>query len=460
MKNRFETCTVTLTPLSPIHISNGNSDYGWGAVWLQQSNKMIVLDSERFSQKLIEKDLLETYINEVERWTRLSDREKSDRPNPCYTFIERHARLFEGMTLNNFVESLKVAEYDAKPSNSFIRNGKGEAYISGSSIKGAIRTAVIYAILQEHKRRTRTDYLNNTYLKNKLSGKSNVPNTSNEGAAIRKGLDTELLEVLLEDFELSEKDDLGNPISTNLMRAILVSDSSPIPHVRKNLVPEEIKIIMLENEDSNGDRYVKQQTIQYATGLNVRECFEPVQNPTIQFKITIDHEILKSFNSQTSSLKIPIAFSGLKDLEKIIRTFYTKVWNAEELYFLNDLKTGDQRSTIMMQGAKYFYDSVDTNALPTINIGLGSGMLCKTLFIMMNEEYRAKIRNLQMTDLQIANHHLGQNKYGTVVNWDMKLSPNSRHLVFRPAGNAGNTYRPLGWANLKFGAITTEANTI
>lgn len=473
MKKRFETCTVTLTPLSPIHISNGNADYGWGAVWLQQSQKMIVLDSEKFTQKLIENDLVNDYVNAVEVWTNLSDTKKQEQPNPCHTFIHNHPILYSGTSLDNFVESLKKFEYDAPPPTSFIRNGEGKAYIPGSSIKGAIRTAVIYAILQEHIQRTKNDYLNDTYLKNIFNTKSIIPESSQSGADLRKGLDEKLLQSVLEDFDLTEKNELGQPISlrrdkpekgsiTNLMRAILVSDSTPIPNVKKNLVEEEIKIIMLENEDANGDRYLNRQALPYAVGNNKRQCYEPINNPAITFKLTIDHEILRSFSQQTSTNKFPIVFQNLNDLKKIIRKFYSKVWQVEQVYFLEDLCV-KKNSERMIENTLDFFDNITDkypSLFPNINIGLGSGMLCKTLFVMMKEEYRVKIRNLQMTDRQIRNHTKGQNGRGNPVNWEKKIAPNSRHLIFRQNGNHSNAYRPLGWANLNFGKISTEADAL
>jgi CRISPR-associated protein Csm5 len=471
MKKRFETCTITLTPLSPIHISSGNADYGWGAVWLQQSQKMIVLDSEKFTQKLIENDLVKNYVSAVKVWTKLSDTQKQEQPNPCHTFIHNHMVLYSGTSLDNFVESLKKFEYDAPPPKSFIRNGEGKAYIPGSSIKGAIRTAVIYAILQEHIQRTKKDYLNDTYLKNIFNTQSLIPTSSQSGADLRKGLDEELLQSVLEDFDLTEKNELGQPISlqrnkpengsiTNLMRAILVSDSTPIPNVQKNLVNEEIKIIMLENADANGDRYLNRQALPYAVGNNKRQCYEPVNNSTITFKITIDHEILNSFHNQTNQHQFPIVFQNLKDLQKIIQTFYSKVWKAEQQFFFDDMRVDENSPTDKIIGTVLDFFEDDQSLLPNINIGLGSGMLCKTLFIMMNQEYRAKIRNLQMTGKQITNHNRGENGRGNLVNWEKKIAPNSRHLVFRQNGNHSNAYRPLGWANLNFGKPSTEEDAL
>ncbi|RXK80700.1 type III-A CRISPR-associated RAMP protein Csm5 [Chlorobaculum sp. 24CR] len=161
MKKRFETCTVTLTPLSPIHISSGNSDYGWGAVWIEKTEKMYILDSERLSQKLIECNLFEKYIEEVERWIYMSDSQKEKQSNPCLKFLEDHkAQLFPDVDIIRFVKDLSTTELNAKSGSRFIRDGEGRAYIPGSSIKGAIRTAVIYAMLAENRKREKKDYLN------------------------------------------------------------------------------------------------------------------------------------------------------------------------------------------------------------------------------------------------------------------------------------------------------------
>lgn len=458
MKKRFETCVVTLTPLSPIHISVGNADYGWGAVWLRQSNKMVVLDSEKFTEKLIQSNLLDKYIEEVEKWTNLPDADKQKQSNPCYTFIQRNATLYEGMSLDDFVLSIKKEEYNVPPPTSFIRNGKGEAYIPGTTLKGAIRTAIIYAILQEHIRQTGNDYLNNTYLKKIFDSKPFVPNNSQKGADLRKGLDKELLEAVLEEFEISEKDETGQIVNlmqrpkpehgpiTNLMRAIIVSDSTPIPNVRNALVSEEIKIIMLESSDDKGNRYLNPQALPFAVGKNKRECYEPVNNASIQFELTIDREILQSFAPQTLTHKFPVVFKNLGDLQKIINDFYSNVWRFEQDFFLKKIHV-DKRTEGLIEGSLNFFDDSMNKLKPNFNIGLGSGMICKTLFVMMNEEYRIKIRNLQMTGRQIRNHNNGMNGAGKQVDWKNKIAPNSRHLIFRN----NKSYRPLGWANLSFG---------
>lgn len=472
MKKRFETCTVTLTPLSPIHISAGNSDYGWGAVWIVEDEKIYILDSDRFSQKLIETDLFESYIEKVEEWTNKSDSEKEKQPNPCYEFIKNNRQnLLQNIDINNFIKGLSKTEIYAPNGTRFIRNGEGKAYIPGSSIKGAIRTAVIYAILEEYKNRTKRDYLNDEYLQNIFNGKSCIPKSTSSGFDDRKGLDEKLLKLVLEDFELTEKDDSGKPIMmsrdnpingsiTNLMRTILISDSTPIPHIKKNMSDEEIKIVMLENHDHNGNLFLNSQPLPYANNENKKQCLEPNQQSVVKFKITIDKEILRSYNANKEGFAI--AFQGLRDIMKIVNNFYKKVWMFEQEYYLEKLSLPDIKNSIeerMIEKVLDFHDDESESyplLLPNINIGLGSGMLCKTLFIAMKEEYRIKIRNLQMTGRQIDNQKRGCNGRGNPVAWEKKIAPNSRHLVFRN----GVASRSLGWANLAFGKITYEDSVL
>ncbi|RXK84540.1 hypothetical protein EST62_09500 [Chlorobaculum sp. 24CR] len=309
------------------------------------------------------------------------------------------------------------------------------------------------------------------YLKTILDKEPNIPNDANSGFDIRKKMDEELIKLVLEDFELTEKDYLGNPITlnrskpdkgsiTNLMRAILVSDSTPIPYVRENLVDEEMRIIMLENSDINGDRFLNRQALPYAVSGNEKECFEQNKNAYVTFNITIDHEILRFFSNNASGFSI--IFQSLKDLEKIIIKFYKKIWTFEQEYYLEQLGLPDNnhsKEEKMIEKVLDFYDDendVNLNILPTINIGLGSGMLCKTLFIAIKEEYRIKIRNLQMTGIQIDNQKCGRNGRGHTVDWINKIAPNSRHLVFKN----GVASRPLGWANLSFGPITFEDSVL
>ncbi len=475
MKQRFETCTVTLTPLSPIHISAGNPDYGWGAVWLPSQKKMFILDSDRFAQKLIDTNLLDHYIEKVENWTQLSDAQKENQSNPCFNFLENNCpKLFPNSNIETFVKELSITELNAPNSTRFIQNGSGDAYIPGSTIKGAIRTAVIYAMLEEHKKQTKKDYLNDTCLKDFFNGKPTIPQYTNSAFDTRKGMDEKLLKSVLEDFELTEKDDIGNPITlsrdkpesgsiTNLMRAVLVSDSTSI----SNLIDEEIKIVMLDNvieEDGEIYRDIK-KPINLKSDKGIKQCFEASKSCSVSFKITIDHEILRSFSRCTMHHNFPIIFQNLNQLQKVIENFYRKVWGAEQKFFFDDLRVDENSPGDKLVGKVLdFYDTMDYQMLPNINIGLGSGILCKTLFIAIKEEYRIKIRNLQMTEKQIRNHNQGyvidHNHNKIPVDWIKKIAPNSRHLVFKQNGRFLNAYRPLGWANLKFGHIKYEDSTL
>jgi len=475
MKKRFETCTVTLTPLSPIHISGGNPNYGWGAVWLNTQSKLYILDSELFSKKLAEADLLEKYIEAVERWIQLSDTEKSKQSNPCFDFINDNRKsLYPNTDIEIFVNSLSINAIAAEPSECFIRNGNGKAYIPGSSIKGAIRTAIIYAMLEEHKKKAGVDYLNDVYLKNIFYGKPAIPSDTNSGFEKRNGMDEGLLKLILEDFNLTEKGEMGNPISlsrdepdngsiTNLMRAILVSDSTSI----SNLQDEEIKIVMLDNpveEDGEIYRDIK-KPINLSPDRGLKQCFEMDKGMTVSFKVTIDHEILRSFSPCTKEHNFPIIFHNLYQLQKVIESFFLKVWEVEKNFFWYDLCVYENSPEDKLMGAVLnFYNKDDFEILPIINIGLGSGLLCKTLFVAMKEEYRIKIRNLQMTDNQIKNHNNGYvfdfKRNQVPVDWLKKLAPNSRHLVFRQNDRYSNAYRPLGWANLQFGSVTYEDNVL
>lgn len=475
MKKRFETCTVTFTPLSPIHISSGNPDYGWGAVWLNTRSKLYILDSERFSRKLDGVGLLEKYIEAVQQWTQLSDADKTRQSNPCFEFIyNNRTSLYPNADIESFVKELSINEMVVEPSARFIRNGKGNAYIPGSSIKGAIRTAVIYAMLQAYQQQTGIDYLNDVYLKNIFYGKPTIPSDTNSGFEARKRMDEELLKLILEDFELTEKDEDGNRISlsrdkpengsiTNLMRAVLVSDSNSILYLKD----EEIKIVMLDNPiEENGEicRDIK-KPINLSPDKGVKQCFGTDKDMSVSFKITIDHEILSSFSLCTKGHDFPIIFQNLFQLQKIIESFFLKVWEAEKKFFWDDLRVYEGSPEDKLMGAVLdFYDKTYSEMLPNINIGLGSGMICKTLFIAMKEEYRMRIRNLQMTDDQISNHNKGyvMNYAGKriPVDWSKKLAPNSRHLVFCQNDRYSNAYSPLGWANLKFGPVTYEDDVL
>lgn len=133
----------------------------------------------------------------------------------------------------------------------FMRNGNGEAYVPGSSVKGAIRTALLF-------QRIAADKTAHTGLKD-------IP----EDAYINT---------------LNLTKDSRNAINS-LMRGIQISDSEPIPDSRLTL--------SLKN-DAHTNGYVK--------SLNLcRECLVP--DTEIRLRMTLDQSVLKGAVTAQSILK-------------------------------------------------------------------------------------------------------------------------------------------------------------
>ena len=75
---------------------------------LSKLKKIFILDSERFSQKLFDNNLIDEYIKNVNNWINKSDSDKVKDSNPCYFFIKKHKKnLCQGVDEEDFIRDLK-----------------------------------------------------------------------------------------------------------------------------------------------------------------------------------------------------------------------------------------------------------------------------------------------------------------------------------------------------------------
>ena len=148
----LETKTIQLRTISPVHIQGKDIEYGQGFV-RRDDQTAYAIDADKLAQYLYEKTndltLLNKYVDEVE--------EKAMR-NKMKDFD------FEGFLSGAGIyhhEKLKVREKDlinfgvfksvviAPQGNQFIQNCRNNAFIPGSSLKGVLRTAVMYDLVRK-----------------------------------------------------------------------------------------------------------------------------------------------------------------------------------------------------------------------------------------------------------------------------------------------------------------------
>ena len=304
-----------------------------------------------------------------------------------------------------------------------IRNGLGEIYLPGTSIKGAIRTAVVYHLL-------------------KHSDKYKVPQ-KNQVSAIEKQLrdkmgelkrkakftdDRLFMDSLFSDFSLyfnNQKADVKSfSANTDFMRAVKVTDSQPLLEfstvnkkgktLYKNLAVAAKVIVSSRFEDYNA----KYRESIYA---------EMVWNVKTEFTISINPEMLSWFR-HNEGMQIP--FKNVDELLNICREFAQDQWDAEVKYW-TEIQNNTDRGKYLdfdLLWEKYYEKP---NCPYDLRIGWGTSILGTTISMLYEDENLAR----EVLDICHSNNQAPGFE-----------APKSRRVVLN---NKGQIRYVPGWVNFE-----------
>jgi len=133
-----KTYKVTLKTLAPVFIGGGETLRKNQYVYDNNTGTAIIIDERKLTQWLVENDKLNIFIKDI----------SSNKNN-------RLKEALKSYGLDNFN---RIAKYKLKVNgmskhmndlNLFVRDGANEAYIPGSSIKGALRTCLLKAFEED-----------------------------------------------------------------------------------------------------------------------------------------------------------------------------------------------------------------------------------------------------------------------------------------------------------------------
>lgn len=175
------------------------------------------------------------------------------------------------------------------------RDGFGKLFIPGSAIKGAVRSAVMYALVDEEKA--------NRYVRN-----SNQRNA--RFYAGRLDQDT------LQSYELPNRDLRPGP-HFDLLRAVKVADA----YGELNSQVEKVTI-----QSYTEDRRGRTASLGASNTIYV-ECLMP--GSWVEFDLKVDEKILDDFESRNEGLP----FGNEAELMSLVRDFYEEVWSFERRYY-------------------------------------------------------------------------------------------------------------------------------
>lgn len=254
---------IQLTVQSPLFIGSGEKLRKKEYLFLPQENKAIILDTEKLIVFLSRKNLLEKYQNFL-----LDNTQKN-----IYSFFRKNDitfndyKYFSSYTIQTLGDTLQ----DVKDLQLFVKDAQGNAYIPGSSLKGAFRTAWLAYMLNDEP----TDKKNerNHQWKESLEACHGRRDFEKSTQRTMNQLEAEYFNTL----NVNQRDTKN--MVNSVMRGISFSDSTPIDS-NQLILTKKIDL------DING-RYEKKKN-----DLPIlRECLKPAT--TCRFTLTLDEVMLK-----------------------------------------------------------------------------------------------------------------------------------------------------------------------
>jgi CRISPR-associated protein Csm5 len=265
-----------------------------------------------------------------------------------------------------------------------IRNGMGQLYIPGSSIKGAIRTAIAYHLLKHADRFNVPKQQQISEIERKLR------QSMGELKQRARFFDDRLMmDTLFSDFDL----EVGNRTiqarkgpNTDFMRAVHVSDSEPL--IEQEVVNKKGQTGKL-NLAIASEVIVSSRFPDYRAKYHASIYAEMVRLVQTQFSITLDVKMLSWFR-HSQGMQIP--FQTIDDLLKICQEFAQDQWDFEHDYWQN-LKNNPnaQGKNLDFSAIRSFYEP--ENCSYGLRIGWASGMPGTTVNLLLDDNLRADIRD-------------------------------------------------------------------
>ncbi len=253
----IETRILKLKTISPIHIKGKDIDYGQGFVRRDEQTAYAV-DINKLAEFLVAQSndltLVENYLLRFEESIKSRQKDgftiekflSDNNIYHCKNNTVHKNKLIEADVFKSVVNAIKETD--------FIKNGYSKAYIPGSSIKGMIRTAVMFKIAEKLKNEAETNKVKDFL--------ENISNKIIEFETAAKGKDKREINILKGKFSkelqefifqttkfISPKAETVNKANRDFFRCIKVKDSSEIQNFKRvNIFVTSMKKAKKSNE--------------------------------------------------------------------------------------------------------------------------------------------------------------------------------------------------------------------
>lgn len=322
MKNPYKSYKMKLTTLSPVFIGSGESLNPGQYVFNQEDNSAKVLDEVKFSSFLAKNHLIDEYADALINF--------GDKIN-LYKWLKEN-RISSNIPIFSYSLPCKyIGKNSLNVIKLFVKNSDGLPYIPGSSIKGAIRTAILAKYIHDNKDKFESDWL-------QIKEAINSNKKSNIDSAI-KNFENKCFNIIEYKREKqTDKVEKGNVFST-----LRITDSLPIS--RNNLYVTKRKDFAIHKE----------------TPSFMPLCLEMVKpNTDITFEMSIDRGVLDYFTIE--KIKEALNYYTQEQI-KLYKTFRK---NDKDNLFMPDEIVEDIVPNICLGGhSGYFNKNIIYSLAPT-----------------------------------------------------------------------------------------------
>ncbi|MEW6374620.1 MAG: type III-A CRISPR-associated RAMP protein Csm5 [Thermodesulfobacteriota bacterium] len=349
--------------------------------YIHRGQYVYSISEEKLSRFLLKWNLIDPYVRAVDRDAHRFRIMDFFSQNGIHLKDEDFVTLSAGRRIKVLGDTSKLQDY--RP---FIRDGLGDVYIPGTSLKGVFRTAILYNILARLKSEDPKGFQER--VEQRIL--ADVNKKVNKKRLFEWGI-----ERWFESFQLDRKEKCPN---TDWLRMLYVTDAYAKEKLETILIPVNVL-----KKEAHGWVYKKEKSGKDTT-IWV-ECLP--EGATLEFQITWDRRLLEEFRKKNKNIQLP------QSIDEVFS--YTTKWSNDITKFERNFSTGHDLQ-------KWY-----KNNLENFRIGFGSGMTSTTISILFEDELRKKIRN-----------YAGLNRGN-------EIAPKSRRVWIK-----NNQPVPLGWVFLEF----------
>lgn len=346
--------------------------------YVQTAKRVYLPNQEALTKALQQRGFLQDYIRHIE------DREDITGLLEK-VFVDRWQTATNGqgeVIFPSHMVSHKWTDQRITDLRPMIRNGMGQLYIPGSSIKGAIRTAIAYHLLKH------ADQYNVPKLQQVSEIERRLRQSLGELKQRAKFFDDRLLmDTLFSDFDLvGDRSSVRKGPNTDFMRAVQVSDSEPLieqPFITKKGQKGALNLAIA------AEVIISSRFPDYRAKYRASIYAEMVRLVQTYFTITLDREMLSWFR-HNQGMQIP--FQSVADLLKLCQEFAQDQWDFEHDYW-QAIKNNPnaQGRNLDFNQIRSFYEA---ETCPYgLRIGWASGIAGTTINLLLDDHLRAEVRD-------------------------------------------------------------------